>query len=179
MYKLKIAALLSSLLISFASNAAEEIAVDFTYDRNVNIGSIRAVLKLENFSDDRGLENPNQLTEQYTVDAPLADIVRDAFAQGFAKGKVELVDSGDTMQVRGNIISSEAEIVDRSGVQSIQLTIRAGIQLTNGGRTIWENNLFGRGIVPESEGMSAAINASLERMVRELFMDDYFLIELQ
>ena len=43
---------------------------------------------------------------------------------------------------------------------------------------MWENTLFGRGTVPESEGVVAAVNASLERLVRELFNDDYFIIEL-
>ncbi|MCG8414604.1 MAG: hypothetical protein MI746_10345 [Pseudomonadales bacterium] len=167
-----------ALLFITNFSAAEELTIDFSYERNVNIGSIRPALKLAEFGDDRSTAG-NALVEDYTVNAPLAEIVRDAFAQGFAKGEVELVTSGEDMQIVGTIVSAEAESIDRAGVPSIQLTIRTRIQLQGGGRTIWENTLFGRGRVPETEGMGAAVNASLERMVRELFSDDYFLIELQ
>ena len=167
------------IILSVGSYAAEQLTIDFTFDRNVNIGSIRPALKLEEFTDGRGLADSFILTGDYSVNTALPEIVRDAFAQGFAKGGVTLVDSGDDMQIAGNVISSESQIVDRGGVQSIQLTIRTNIQLRGGGRTIWESTLFGRGVVPESEGMAAAVNAALDRSVRELFNDDYFLIELQ
>ncbi len=158
--------------------AAEELAIDFTYERNIRIGSIRPALKLAEFGDERGIA-PNALVDDYTVNVPLAELVRDAFAQGFAKGGVELVDAEQDMQVVGTIVSAEAESIDRAGVPAIQLTIRTRIQLQGGGRTIWETTLFGRGRVPESAGMATAVNAALARMVRELFDDDYFVIELQ
>ncbi len=178
MIKYTIAALLTTLSIAITSHAAEDLTIDFSYDRNVNIGTIRPVLKLAEFDDDRGGDS-SVLTQDYNLNAPLADIVRDAFAQGFAKGGIDLVDEGEDMQIVGNVISAESQMTERGGVPSIQLTIRTNIQLRNGGRTIWENTLFGRGTVPEEEGMTAAVHASLERMVRELFGDDYFLIELQ
>ncbi len=165
-------------LFSITSNAAEQLNIDFTYERNVNIGSISKTLSLPPFGDDRGVSDNKLITEDYSAQLPLSEIVHDAFAQGFAKGGVELVESGEDMQIIGTVVASDSEIVDRNGVQTIQLTIRTKIQLQNGGRTVWENTLFGRGRVPETEGMAAAVNASLTRMVRELFNDDYFLIEL-
>ncbi len=179
MKELKIISLIAGLLLSVSSLAAEQLSIDFSYERNVNIGTIQPSIKLAEFGDTRDVSDGTVLTAEYTLNAPLAEIVRDAFAQGFAKGGVELVDDGEDMQVVGTIVSSEAELMDRGGVQNIQLTIRTAIQLQGGGRTIWETTLFGRGRVPETEGMTAAVNASLERMVRELFNDDYFLIELQ
>lgn len=172
------AILFSILALSTAGYAAEELTIDFSYDRNVNIGNIRPSLKLAEFTDERGVDS-KLLTEDYTVNTPLAELVRDAFAQGFAKGGVELVADGEDMQIVGNVLSAESQMVDRGGVPSIQLTIRTNIQLRGGGRTIWENTLFGRGTVPEADGMAAAVNAALGRSVRELFGDDYFLIELQ
>lgn len=165
-------------LLPITSWATEELNIDFTYERNVNIGSISSVLSLPAFNDEREVSDKTLITDDYRAQKPLAEIVHDAFAQGFAKGGVDLVDSGEDMQVVGTVTESGMEIVDRGGVQSIQLTIRARIQLQNGGRTVWENTLFGRGTVPESEGVVAAVNASLERLVRELFNDDYFIIEL-
>lgn len=179
MKELRITSILACLLFSISSFAAEQLNIDFSYERNVNVGTIQPSLKLSDFADGRDVSDGNVLVEGYTLNAPLVEIIRDAFAQGFAKGGVELVDEGEDMQIVGTILSSESEIVDRGGVQNIQLTVRTQIQLQGGGRTIWENTLFGRGRVPETEGMTAAVNASLERMVRELFNDDYFLIELQ
>lgn len=178
MKELKLASIVTGLLFSISCLAAEQLNIDFSYERNVNIGSISVDLKLGEFGDERGAE-ATELVEGYTLNSPLSAIVRDAFAQGFAKGGVELVDADENMQVVGRIVSAETQMVDRGGVPSIQLTIRTALQLQGGGRTIWESTLFGRGTVPESEGMTAAVNASLERMVRELFNDDYFLIELQ
>jgi hypothetical protein len=178
MKELKLASIVAGLLLSVSCLAAEQLNIDFSYERNVNIGSIAVDLKLGEFGDDRGVE-ATELVEGYTLGNPLSAIVRDAFAQGFAKGGVVLVDADEDMQVVGRIVSTESQMVDRGGVPSIQLTIRTALQLQGGGRTIWESTLFGRGTVPESEGMAAAVNASLERMVRELFNDDYFLIELQ
>ena len=83
------------------------------------------------------------------------------------------------MQIQGRIVSSELRTVDRSGVESLQLTIRTQVALQGRGRTIWETTLFGRGTVPIEEGIAAAVTAALDRMVRELVNDDYFIIELQ
>ena len=109
---------------------------------------------------------------------PLADLIRDAFEQGFNKGGVEFVRRGADMEIVGTLLSSELETVDER-VPNLQLTIRAGIELRGGGRSIWSTTLFGRGRVPVKEGLSGAVKASFERLVRELLRDDYFLLELQ
>ena len=85
---------------------------------------------------------------------------------------------GLNMKLVGRINSSEAQVIDREGVASIQLTIRTNVQLQGRGRTIWETTLFGRGVVPASDGIVAAVHRSMDRMIRELVNDDYFLIEL-
>ncbi|MBQ86783.1 MAG: hypothetical protein CMQ16_10310 [Gammaproteobacteria bacterium] len=83
------------------------------------------------------------------------------------------------MEIVGTLLSSELETVDRAGVPNLQLTIRVRIELRDGGRSIWSTTLFGRGRVPVTEGLSGAVKASFERLVRELLRDDYFLLELQ
>ena len=93
----------------------------------------------------------------------------EGFSNGYSK-KLEIV---------GTLLSSDLETVDRAGVPNLQLTIRAGIELRGGGRSIWSTTLFGRGRVPVKEGLSGAVKASFERLVRELLRDDYFLLELQ
>ena len=158
---------------------AEELTIDFTYERNVNIGSISPILKLAPFADDRGLADPNTIVGDDRAQLPLADLIRDAFEQGFNKGGIEFVDAAADMEIVGTLLSSELETVDRAGVPNLQLTIRAGIELRGGGRGIWSTTLFGRGRVPVKEGLSGAVKASFERLVRELLRDDYFLLELQ
>ena len=147
---------------------AEELTIDFTYERNVNIGSISPSLKLAPFADARGLADPNTIVGDDRAQLPLADLIRDAFEQGFNKGGVEFVDAAADMEIVGTLLSSELETVDRAGVPNLQLTIRAGIELRGGGRSIWSTTLFGRGRVPVKEGLSGAVKASFERLVREL-----------
>lgn len=161
--------------------AVEEVNVAYQYagNHNTDFGSIRVSLGVGEFGDARSAGNARLITDEYQAESALTDIVRDALIQGFVHGGAKLVDAGADMQIIGRIISSEALIVDRNGVDSIQLTIRTNVQLQGRGRTIWETTLFGRGEVPVSEGIVAAVHGAMDRMIRELVSDDYFLIELQ
>ncbi|MBQ14922.1 MAG: hypothetical protein CMQ17_11075, partial [Gammaproteobacteria bacterium] len=78
----------------------------------------------------------------------------------------------------GSVLSTEAQIIERDGAQLLQLTIRASVQLRTGSRTAWQTTLFGRGRVAVDEGMAVAVRASLDRIIRELVLDDYFLQEV-
>jgi hypothetical protein len=90
-----------------------------------------------------------------------------------------MVAADPEMQIVGKIVSSQAQLVDRGGVESMQITIRTNVQLQEGSRTRWETVLFGRGVVPVDEGMAGAVRAALDRSLRELINDDYFRLELQ
>ncbi|MDA1372445.1 MAG: hypothetical protein O2971_17015 [Proteobacteria bacterium] len=179
--KFRFAVLWCIVLASNPLFAAEEVTVAYKYagNHNTDFSSIRVSLGVGEFSDSRSTDNANLITDEYQAESALSGIVRDAFIQGFVHGGAELVDDGPDMQLVGRINSSEMQIIDRDGVQSIQLTIRTGVQLTGRGRTIWETTLFGRGVVPVSEGIVAAVHGAIDRMIRELVSDDYFLIELQ
>ena len=163
----------------FGPVSAEELIIDFTYERNVNIGSVIPALKLATFSDARGSIDPNVIASDARAQLPLADLIRDAFKQGFNKGGVEFVENGADMQIVGTLLSSQLETVDRAGVPNLQLTIRTKIDLRGESRSVWASTLFGRGRVPEEKGLGAAVNAALDRLLRELLRDDYFLLELQ
>ena len=160
--------------------AAEEVAVNYVYEGNVRTdfsNMSRGPLKVGEFTDTRGGE-PNLITDGaggFIADKPLTEIVRNALIQGLEKGNAALVDSGENMTLIGSIQSSEAQIVDDNGVESIQLTIRTRVQLQGSGRTIWETVLFGRGTAPVADGISAAINGAMDRTIRGLVQDDYFL----
>jgi len=161
--------------------AAEEIAVSYVYDGQVRAdfsNMSRGPMKVGEFTDSRNEGNPNLISTDYMADRPLADIVRDAIVQGLEKGGAALVDSGENLTLVGSIQSSELQQVDDNGVASLQLTIRTRVQLLGSGRTIWETVLFGRGTTPATEGINAALSGALDRTIRSLVQDDYFLIEL-
>lgn len=178
--------LIASLaLFTLPLGAQEQIEVNYSYDGNADLSDIRSAVKISEFSDSRSIDNPNLVISEglgsatgFSAEAPLAEIIRDGFIQALSKGGANIVDADEEMQVVGEITESSAEIVDRDGVESIQLTIRTAIQLKRGSRTLFETNLFGRGVVPADEGLAAAVHASLNRMIRELTGDDYFLMRL-
>lgn len=183
--KLKTCALVVCTLALLApAFAAEEVVLQYSYDGDIrtDFSNIRnGPMKIAEFSDGRSGASPNLITDDdggYTADQPLADIVRDALVKGFTKGKATLVDSGENLILQGAIVSSEAQRVDSNGTESIQLTIRTRIQLQGNGRTMWETVLFGRGTAPVSEGMEQALSNALDRTVRGLIQDDYFLLEV-
>ena len=166
---------------SFPFLAAENVTVDYRYlgNHNTDFSNMRVSLSVGEIADGRNTDDPKLITVDYLAENPLTDIIRDALIQGFEHGGAELVTEDGEMKLVGSIISSEVQIVDRNGVESIQLTIRSNVQLQGRGRTIWETTLFGRGVVPVNDGIVAAVHRSMDRMIRELVNDDYFLIELQ
>ncbi len=172
-------------LLNTSAIAQESVSVNYEYTGNASLSSIRPSLEFAPFNDTRGLANSNLIVAEgldsaggYAAEAPLADIVRDAFVQAFSKGGATVVESAGEMTIAGEISESSVEVVDRNGVESIQLTIRTTISLQNGGRSLYSNNMFGRGVVPLEEGLVSAIHAALDRMIRDLSSDDYFMIEL-
>lgn len=181
--------LISIALFSFSVFAAEEVTVQFNYEGNhgVDLSKMLGTFRVAEFSDDRGQEDPRLITASdlgnaaaggYQADVALTEIIQDAFKQGFASGGAVLVDADEDMSISGKLLSSEAQIVEREGVEMIQLTLRVNVQLQKGGRNTWQTILFGRGRTPVSEGMATTVQASLERLIRELIGDDYFLQEI-
>ncbi|MDD9891078.1 MAG: LPS assembly lipoprotein LptE [Gammaproteobacteria bacterium] len=170
----------TALIFIVSPAFAAEINVDYNYagNHNTDFSNLRVSLAVAEVTDDRGSE-ANHIAEDYTANVPLTEIIQDALIQGFEHGGAELADGDAEMQIAGRIISSQLQTVDRGGVESLQLTIRTNVALQGNGRTIWETTLFGRGTVPVDDGITTAIYAALDRMIRELVNDDYFLIEIQ
>ena len=182
--------LICTAALSFSAFAAEEVTIQFDYAGNhgVDLSKIRGSFRVAEFTDDRGQENPRLITASdlgntaaaggYQAQVPVTGIIQDAFMQGFASGGAALVDAGEDMSIAGKLLSSEAQIIERDGVEMIQLTWRVNVQLRKGGRNIWQTTLFGRGRTPVADGMTAAVHAALNRLINELLGDDYFLQEI-
>lgn len=182
--------LLTFALLPLHLSAQEDVVVNFQYQgtHSVDLSKTRGPLRIAEFTDGRSIDNPRLITTSdlgnttanagYQAEQPLPAIIRDALVQGFQHGGAALVDDGDGMSIVGNLLASDVAMIDREGTPSIQITLRTNIQLQGGGRTIWQTTLFGRGIAPASEGLAAAVHAALDRSVRELIGDDYFLLEV-
>jgi hypothetical protein len=170
------AAAVLSLILSPAL-AADAISVNYVFegDHQVDFSSMaRGPLRVGEFTDGRAVDNPMLIAGDIVADKALADIVRDALVQGFLKGNAGLVESEEKLILEGSIVSSETAV---SG-DTLQITIRTSVQLRNAGRTIWETVLFGRGSAPVAEGANAALTDALDRTIRSLVLDDYFLMEV-
>lgn len=178
-------------LVCLPAQAQQDVTVNFQYQgtHNVDLSALRGPIQIGAFTDGRSVENSRLITASdlgdssasagYQAEQALPEIIRDALVQGFKHGGATLVDADADMQIVGNLLASDVVLVEREGVPSIQITLRTNVQLQGGGRTIWQTTLFGRGIAPASEGLAAAIHAALDRTVRELVGDDYFLLEVR
>lgn len=172
-----------ALLALFANGVCADEEITFTYDytldHRADFSKIRSgQLRVAQFTDARDVESPNVIAPGYRADKPLADIVRDALVQGFVKGKATLADEGGNLLLEGNIVATQLDTVTNNGVESLQLTVRTQVKLQGSGRTMFQTVLFGRGVVPVSDGIGKALEAALGRTVRELVQDDYFLNEI-
>lgn len=179
-------------LSSIASSvfAAEELEIEFSYGENhgVDFSQMKGSLKIGSFSDQRNLDNPQLITDNdfgnsnasggYLAETAVTDIIQSALTQGFASGGAVIVDSGEVFSISGSLLAVDAEIVDRAGVDNIQLTFRTNVQLKKQGRMIWQTTLFGRGRVPVEEGVAAAVHAAMIRIIDDLVLDDYFKMEV-
>lgn len=178
----------SSIFLTSSAFAAEEISIQYEYAANhgVDLSKMSGTFKIAAFTDDRGGDNAQLITDKdlgsgnggYQADQAIAALIQDAFKQGFASGGAQIVENDEAMSLSGKLLSSEAQTIEREGVEMIQLTLRVNVQLQKGGRNAWQTTLFGRGRTPASEGMVAAVKAAFDRMISELVRDDYFLQEV-
>jgi len=175
-------------LFSLPALAAEDIVINYekTGSPRADLSNMKVSLRIAEFTDGRMLENPRLISDGQLLDADgfqaekaFAEIIQDAMKSGFANANANLVDADGDMFLQGSLTSSEAKIIDRGGVETLELTLRASVQLMSGSRTVWQTNLFGRGRTPASEGMAVTVRAALDRLINELIGDDYFLAEIR
>ena len=110
--------LLCTFLFAFSLYAAEDIAVDYTYAGNhgVDLSKMRNSLEIGEFSDGRGIDNTRLITPEYQAEEALTAIIRDALIQGFENANAQLAETDADMSLVGNLLSSELQMVDRSGI---------------------------------------------------------------
>lgn len=175
-------------LFSISAMAVEDIVINYEMDGSPrsDLSSMKISLRIAEFTDSRAIDNPRLITdaqllgaEGFQAEKAISEIIQDAMVSGFANANAKLVDTDGDMFLQGNLTATDAKIIDRGGVETLELTLRVSVQLMSGSRTVWQTNLFGRGRTPTSEGMVVNVRAALDRLINELIGDDYFLAEIR
>lgn len=177
----------SALAVGSVSAQSEiEIATAFSGGKLTELSGMKTTLSVPAFADERDVSHPRVIFTGELADdgvamasRPLAEIVGEAMHSAFAASDARLATDDAGMRLAGTLIATDAALVDRGGVESLQLTLRTSIQLVEGTRIVWQTKLFGRGTVPLSEGAAAAVSKALDRLIEELLIDDYFLAEIR
>ena len=178
---------ISALAVGSVSAQSEiEIATAFSGGKLTELSGMKTTLSVQAFADEREVSDPRVIFTGELADGgvamasrPLAEIVGEAMHSAFAASDARLAGDEAGMRLAGTLVATDAALVDRAGVESLQLTLRTSIQLVEGTRIVWQTKLFGRGTVPLSEGPAAAVSKALDRLIEELLIDDYFLAEIR
>jgi ABC-type uncharacterized transport system auxiliary subunit len=173
-----------ALCLSAASvSAVKTLDLEYDYDggHDVDFSTMPSgPLRIAEFTDARGLDNPHLVTTDSQGDAfqagqPVADLIRSAFVQGIESGGGTLAATDEKLVLTGEV--TELSAAQENG--EIQVTVRSKVQLqSSSGSKLYSTTAFGRASVPESEGLNAALSASLDKMVNSLLWDDYFLMQV-
>lgn len=171
-----------NLFFVFGVSAAE-LRLDYQYggEHGVSFKEMpRGPLKLGEFLDARTDADPHTLTaesgESVQSATPLPELIRNALQSGFEAGSAQLVTSNEQLVLDGEM--TEFSTLTKAG--DIQVTVRAKVRLSNAesGNQLFASSIFGRGSAPEAQGLTAAVSASLDKMVDALMWDDYFLMQV-
>jgi len=172
--------LVATCLLSTQVLAGESITVDyqFTGDTGVNLGAaVGGPIRINEFSDARNIENKADIIRSGKDSLTLSSqspsaLVREAFTKSFAASGAAMGEDGGLV-MNGKLVDMQVE----ESADGIEVLIRCELSLSNQGRNAWQSTLFSR-TTTSGDDVAAAISASLDRLVSELFMDDYFLMEL-
>lgn len=182
------ASLITGLFVINSASAQNGIEINtaFPGGKLTELSGMKTTLSVPAFADEREIDDPRVIftgepaeNGAAIADRPFAEIVGEAMENAFAASDARLADEGAGMRLAGTLIATEAAVIDRGGVESLQLTLRTSIQLVEGTRIVWQTKLFGRGTVPVSQGTGAAVRKALDRLAEELLIDDYFLAEIR
>jgi hypothetical protein len=171
---------MAGLLLTSVAAVGEEISIEYQYqgDTGVSLASmIGGPLSVAEFTDGRSIADKQ--TIELSGEAPLtlnerapATLIQETFHQALQSSDASLADDS-SLQLRGHLL--ELQITDNG--EGLEVLIRCELSLNNQGRNAWQSVVFSR-TQTDSKDINEALSKGLDRLVSELFMDDYFLMEL-
>ena len=177
----KLFGFLCLLLLSQLSTAGDDIKINYQLQtqHGVDFSQLpRGPLKLGAITDKRQQFSGKQISANQSLNIAVTALLQQAIAQGFKQGGATLAAEQFKQELQGELRQFEIESIEKNGVQHLQVTIRANMQLNTGSNKSWQSLIQGRGDAPAEQGISAAIQTALDSFVSSLFFDDYLLIEL-
>ncbi len=157
-----------------AGQAAESLVLDYSYTQSSSdpsLAKLKGPIKIASFGDTRAVEDKRLISADVQVEAPVADIISSAFVQAFQNNGAALAEDDARFTLEGDL--TELNAISKEGGVEVQL--KAKILLKDSGRTLWENVLFSRA---EGDTAADAMRTSINKLVQELLLDDYFLMEI-
>lgn len=171
---------ITGLLMTGTPAYSDEVSIEYKYqgDTGVSLASmIGGPLSVAEFADGRSITNKQSV--EYSDKAPItltqqapAKLLQETFYQALQSSDAELTEDSP-LQLRGNLL--EMQISDNG--DGLEVLIRCELSLNNQGRNAWQSVVFSR-TQSDNKDINEAISKGLDRLVSELFMDDYFLMEL-
>ncbi|MDO8908710.1 MAG: hypothetical protein Q7W55_09440 [Pseudohongiella sp.] len=172
------ATLLGSCTLSLAS---ETVNLNYEYSGKTGV-SLSAIsggpLTVNAFTDGRSGSDANDIQrpgkEPLTLsNQTAASLLQSAFTQAFEASGAQLGDTDSPIALDGKLV----EVQVQETAQGLETLIRVELTLRNQGRNTWQSVVFSKAD-SDSPDIAAAIEQGLNRLVTELFRDDYFLMAL-
>ncbi|TFH70238.1 hypothetical protein E3V39_15545 [Gammaproteobacteria bacterium LSUCC0112] len=163
------------------SSAGEPVEVTYEYQgkTGVNLGRIvGGPLSVNAFTDQRNepqteeIQRPGKDPITLTELAPHA-LVQSAIVSAFEHSGASLGEPGSPLALDGKLIEMKVQDTETG----LEVLIRCELTLRNQGRNAWQSVVFGRAVL-DGQDVASAIALGLDKLITELFRDDYFLMEL-
>jgi len=168
------------LTLPFCMNviAAEKLNLNYHYQGTYPAdfsGMPDGPLQIGRFEDIRNVSDPAIIQvgdQEYMLDRSLGEYINAAFTQALSRANAS-ISAHSTTLISGRIIEFSADFTDTG----IEVLLRCDTILNTGYRNAWQSTLFSRVETPTND-VAEAVGAALDRLARELLVDDYFRMEL-
>ncbi len=168
------------LMVSLCGNlqAADPIDLDYQYpgsSSDLDLSAAKGSIRITTFGDTRSVDEKRLVSvdgAEHQLQQPVAEIISTALRQAFEANDAPLVDEGQRLTLEGNL----TEFTASSTADGIEVQTRTSVTLKDQGRTVWEGALFSR---TSASTLEEALRSNINRVVEELLIDDYFLMELE
>ncbi len=169
----------SALALGAQTLSAETVSVEYQFNGNTGVdmsGMTGAPMAVNAFTDSRDLPG-NEATvvgeDNLTLEgSTFAELVRQALVASFESSNAELGEGGN-LSLDGEIV----ELEFRPGADGLEMVLRTELTLYAGSRNAWQSTLLSS-VRTEFVDFETAIYDSMDRLISELFYDDYFLLAL-
>jgi hypothetical protein len=171
----------AACLLSAQVSAQQSLTVEYQFsgDAGVNLGTITGgVLTVAEFQDHRQDAGANDISavgrDTLTLaNQSVSELVQSALESAFTASGARLSEDA-SLRLEGVLLDMK---IQESAAGGLELLIRSELRLRNQGRSAWQSVVQSRTPIA-AESITDVLGNGLDRLIRSLFMDDYFLMEL-